>query len=124
MPMWRSKRFEPPMAFDVVVSNRAFYKIKAAIGYISDTCLNWSYARQLYKSVERSIVELETKESFHIRDQEASTVIGQDIYRIKLGKYKLLYRIDREKHVITVFSFLHESQSFGAVILSDFQNDS
>lgn len=119
-----SKRFELPMAFDVFASDPVIFKIRATINYIEDVCLNPCYAKELYAAIKESIVTLKTKEGFHIRDQNASELIGQDIYRIKLGKYKLLYEIDREKSIITIFTFLHESQDLESILLSDYPNES
>lgn len=110
------------MAFDVVVSRRAASKINAAISYIEDLCSNRPYAEQLYRAIERSIIELEQSAGFRIRDQAASELLKQDVYRIKLGKYKLLYVVDDGKKTIVVFSFFHQAQNLETLIRSDFAN--
>ena len=115
-------RYEPPMAFKVVVSDRVIFRIESTIHYIENVYSNRQYAKRLYEAIVESVLELEAKDGFHIRDQEASLLLGQDVNRIKIGKYKLLYVINDETCVVTVFSFFHESQSFENIILYDFKN--
>ncbi len=110
------------MASKVVVSDRVAFKIEETVHYLENACNNRRYATQFYKAVEESILGLETKEGFHIRDQEVSALIHQDIYRIKLDKYKLLYTVNTNEGIVVVFSFFHESQDFKTIILSDFAN--
>lgn len=110
------------MAFNVVVSNLVLLRINAAIDYIEHVCNNRQYAKRLYDAIQKSILELETKDRFHVRDQEASLLIGRDVNRIKLGRYKLLYVIDNRENVVTVFSFFHEAQNFEKFIASDLAN--
>ena len=112
------------MAFNVVVSNRVASKIDATVSYIENVCYNRSYARRLYEIIEESILELETKEHFHIRDQEASHLLLQDVFRISLGKYRLLYTINSHESVVTVFSFFREAQDLETIIVSDFTSAS
>ena len=110
------------MAFKVVVSDRVIFRIESTIHYIENVCSNRQYAKRPYEAIVESVLKLETKDGFHIRDQEASLLLGQDVNRIKIGKYKLLYVINDETCVVTVFSFFHESQSFENIILYDFKN--
>lgn len=110
------------MAFSVVVSKRAAYRIDATISYIENACNNRRYAKRLYEAIEKSILELENKDGFHIRDPEASLLLGQEVNRIKLGRYILLYAINDRENLVTVFSFFHEAQDFTNFIATDFAN--
>lgn len=110
------------MAFDVVISNRAASKINATVNYIEEVCSNRHYAKQLYAAIEKSILDLEVKECFHIRDRAASDLLGQTVYRISLGKYRLLYMVSTTANVVLVFSFFHEAQNLPAIIQSDYAN--
>ncbi len=112
------------MASKVVVSDRAILKINTTVSYIENVCNNRTYAKRLYEAIEDCILGLETKEGLHIKDQAVSSLLGKDVYRIKLGKYRLLYLIDAEKSTVLVFSFLHEAQDFEAIVLSDLANAS
>ncbi len=116
------RKYEPPMIFDVVVSSRAATEINTTITYFEDVCHNRSYAKTFYEEVKHVILELETKENFHIRDQEMSKLLGRDVYRIRLGRYRLLYQIDRSKGLVTVFSFFHEAQNLEPLVASDYSN--
>ena len=110
------------MAFDVVISRRAVSRINSAIRYIEDSCDNRAYAKRLYNAIERFITELKTSEGFRIRDQAASNLLGQDVYRIRVGKYKLLYLVNGEAGAVVVFSFLHQAQDLNELAKSDFVN--
>ncbi len=124
MPARRSKRFGLPMVFKVVVSDRVTSKIDATISYIENVCYNRPYAKRLYEAIEESVLGLETKTCFRVRDQEASHLLSQDVFRIKIGKYRLLYTVNDCESVVTVFSFFHEAQDLEPVIVYDFASAS
>lgn len=110
------------MAFDILVSTRVQFKISAAISYIEDVCYNRLYAKKLYEVIESSVSELETRDDFHAKDLEVSQELGLDVYRIKLGKHRPLYVIDRPRNSAIVFSFIHEAQDFEKIVALDFAN--
>ncbi len=46
--------------------------------------------------------------------------MGETVYRIEIGKYKLVYGVKPREDVILVFLFMHESQSLDNSIFASF----
>lgn len=110
------------MAFDVVVTSSATRRLKDTINYLRFVCCNYGYAKSLFNEVEVAKRELEAKNGFHIVDHTISDFVGETVYRIKLGRYKLVYRIDEVNSHYVVFLFIHESQPLDVSVMRDFES--
>ena len=110
------------MAFDVVVTSSALRRLNETIGFLRFVCCNDSFAESLLDEVEVARQGLETKTSFHIVDQSVSEFVDETVYRIKIGHYKLIYKVDKTSARYIVFLFMHESQDLDVSIMRDFES--
>lgn len=109
-PWQRSKRFEPLMAFDVRLLRSAQRRIEETIDYIRYVCSNEAYAKNLYETVLTVLKKLKTQEGFRVVDHEISELVGETVFRVKIDKYKLVYRVKEDEGIVLVFMFMHEAQ--------------
>ena len=109
------------MAFDVRMTAYARHRLTETIGYIQYVCGNAPYAASLLNAIQDALKDLETQEHFRIVDHDISDLVGEAVYRIKIGKYKLVYRVKPKENVILVFLFMHESQSPDNSIFASFE---
>lgn len=110
------------MAFDVAVTPSAAKRLKDTINYIRFVNGNDNFAKILYSEVSAAKQELETKTGFHIVDHAISNFVGETVYRIKFGSYKLVYKIDRANNRYIIFLFIHESQNLDVSVVRDFES--
>ena len=43
-------------------------------------------------------------------DHEISERVGETVFRVKIDKYKLVYRVKEDEGIVLVFMFMHEAQ--------------
>ncbi len=110
------------MAFDVRMTNYARCRLSETINFIQYVCSNESYATTLLNTIRKVVENLKTQERFRIVDQDISELIGETVYRIKIGKYRLVYRIKPEYDLILIFLFMHESQPLDENVLFSYRD--
>lgn len=110
------------MAFDVRLLRNARRSLEDTFDFLHYDCNNRAYAVELYEAVIDSLKRLRVQRGFWIVDHDASELVGETVYRVKIGKYKLLYRIKPEESKILVFAFVHEAQELGSGVLLSFRN--
>ena len=112
------------MAFDVRITGYARHRINETIDFIQYVCNNKEYAASLLEAISRVLEDLKTQERFRIVDHAISDFVGETVYRIRIGKYKLVYRVIPEKDTVLVFMFMHESQSLSSAAVASFRDES
>lgn len=110
------------MAFDVVLANSAARRLDETANFLQYVCCNSEFATALLVGVKTSIIKLGAKEGFHIVDHTVSDFVGETVYRIKLGRYKIVYKIDEPNNRYIVFLFMHESQDLDVSVIRDFES--
>ena len=118
-----SSRFELPMAFDVRVTAYALRRLGETVDFIHNVCGNGSYAKRLLGAVQEAVGNLEAQEGFRIVDHDISDLVGETVYRVKIGKYKLAYRVKPEQSVVLIFLFIHEAQPLGEDVIVSFNSE-
>ncbi len=108
------------MGFEVRLSEAALRRLDDSIAYISGVLCQPGSARHLYAAVLGFINELESNPRFLIVDHEASALTGDQIYRKKIGGYRLLFYKDDAAREFVIFTFMHELQNTQAFLMEDY----
>ena len=108
------------MDFDVVVSSRANARLDAAIVYLANVLCSPRAASRLLDGFQLALHDLRTNPTFAVVAREVSDALSQTVYQRRIGNYKILFCVDAQRHVVTVFSFLHSRQDQGAIASEDF----
>ena len=124
MPLLLSRKFESPMVFDVRMTDYARHRLNETIDYIQYVCNNGPYAATLLSAVSGALEKLKTQEHFRIVDHAASELVGETVYRVQIGKYRLIYRVKPEENQILVFAFMHESRPLDDDAIVSYRNAS
>ncbi len=111
------------MAFDVRMTAYARHRLNETISYIQYVCGNPTYATKLLHAALASVKKLETQESFRIVDHTLSDFVGETVYRIKLDKYKIVYRLKQDQGIVLIFLFMHESHPLDEAIFASFKSE-
>ncbi len=111
------------MAFDVRMTGYARHRLSETVSFIQHVCGNASYATSLLNATREVLENLKTQEGFRIVDHDISDLVGEIVYRVKIGKYKLVYRVKSEQNTILVFLFMHESQPLNEDIVISYKTD-
>ena len=104
------------MAFDVRLLRSAQRRIEETIDYIRYVCSNEAYAKNLYETVLTVLKKLKTQEGFRVVDHEISELVGETVFRVKIDKYKLVYRVKEDEGIVLVFMFMHEAQPVDQIL--------
>ena len=110
------------MAFEVVFTTDAAERLEKTANYLQYTCQSPKLASELYDCVSAEIVKLRTKTGFHIVDHVVSDFVGETVYRVRMGRYKIVYKIDESSNRYVVFLFMHESQNLDVSVMRDFES--
>ena len=108
------------MDFDVVVSSRANARLDAAIVYLANVLCSPRAASRLLDGFQLALHDLRTNPTFAVVAREVSDALSQTVYQRRMGNYKILFCVDAQRRVVTVFSFLHSRQDQGAIASEDF----
>lgn len=74
------------MAFDVRITNYARRQLSNTVDFIQDVCNNESYAINLLNAVHDVLEDLKTRERFRIVDHDISDLVGETVYKARIGK--------------------------------------
>ena len=113
-----------PMAFDVRMTGYARHRLSETVSFIQHVCGNALYATKLLNATRDVVEQLKTQEGFRIVDHDISDLVGEVVYRVRIGKYKLVYRVKPEQKAILIFLFMHESQPLNDEIVISYKGDS
>lgn len=108
------------MGFEVRFSETARRRLEDSIAYTSGVLCQPGSARHLYEAVSVFIDELESNPHFLIVDHEASALTGDQVYRKKIGGYRLLFYKDEAAREFVIFSFMHDLQDARAFLMDDY----
>lgn len=108
------------MGFKVRITEAARRGLDDSIAYVGGVLCQPVSARHLFESVLSLIEELESNPRFLIVDHEASALTGDQIYRARVGRYRILFYKDDVAREFVIFSFMHELQNAQAFLMEDY----
>ena len=112
------------MAYDVVFASSAARRLDETIDFLKFVCCNAKFSTKLLDDVKAEVLNLRTKEGFHIVDHAVSDFVGETVYRIRLGSYRLVYKVDRTNNRYIIFLFMHDSQPLDISVMRDYESAS
>ena len=104
-----SQRFEPNMAYNVVVTPKVRKCFKEAVAYTVNVLCAPQSATTLSDSFSLALLALENNPTFCPRDYYASNLFQRPIYKKRIGSYFLYSFVDGD--TVIAFSFLHKRQN-------------
>lgn len=111
------------MAFRVRFTTPALRRLKNSISYLNDVLCQPGTARRLHESVLEFVEELEGDPRFLVVDHEASQLVGECLYRKRIGRYKLLFMKDSAAEEFVIVSFIHDLQDARAFLAREYEDD-
>ena len=98
------------MAYTVNVTATAERELDRALSYIAEKYASPQAMLTLLEEFDTAQETLRSYPSLYSVHKAASEATGRQIRKIRVKNYGLFYHIDKERHEVQVYSFLHSRQ--------------
>ena len=103
------------MIYNYKITNSAYDDIDRALDYIANKLLNISSAKKLYDEIYSKIGKV-CKEEVYTKDCSNYGIEDETIRRINVKRYILVFKIEKNKKLITVLRLLYETQDIENIL--------